>query len=233
MRNQMPNKTDLKKTEYLTEVLQLNPVFQSDQILKLRNQFLGVVSKEQQALTDRFQKQELRQKANDRLKRMRAQMWTHSPEKLANMIEAIDVRQLPDMRGAVERLKTVVKHHADFQALSQHPLQHINLTNTLKRAVVLSPKEAGSLKESYLRKIVEQPDQKEIQAMVSMMETSYPALHALESDWLGEIARLSRRKKSSSTSDQSPEAYQPGVPGWVLWIVFVIVIRIILVLFRP
>lgn len=222
-----------KGQAYLAQVLRLNPVFQSDEILKLRNQFLGVVSKEQQALTDRYQKQQLRQKATDRLKRVRAQMWTQSPEKLASMIQSIDVRQLPDMRGAVERLKTVVKHHADFQALSQHPLQHINLTNTLKRAVMLPPKEAGSLKESYLRKIVEQSDLKDIQEMVAMMETQYPALHALESDWLGEISRLSRRKKRALTSDESPEAYQPGVPGWVLWLVFVIVIRVLAVLFRP
>ena len=227
-----PNSNPDKDREYLTQVLAMNPVYQSDEILKLRNQFLGVISKEQQAFTDRVQKQELRQKATDGLKRVRAQMWKQSPENLSVMIQAIDVSQLPDMRGAVERLKTVVRHHADFQALSQHPLQHINMTNTLKRAVMLPPKEAGSLKESYLRKIVEQPDLKQIQKMVAMMETQFPAVYALESDWLGEISRLSRRKKRIISSGDSAESYQTGIPGWIIWIGFVILIRIILVAVR-
>lgn len=219
-----------RQREYLTQVLRMNPVFQADEILKLRNDFLGIVSKEQRSLSDRARKQQLRQQATNAIKSVRAKMWKLAPEQLSDMAQSIDVRQLPDMRGAVERLKTVIDYRPQFEALTQHRLHHINLNNTLRRVVMLPPKEAGSLKESYLRKIVEQSDLKSMQKMVAMMETEFPAIYALESDWLGEISRLSRRKKRSFWAGDSPDSFQPGIPGWIIWIGLVILIRFVILL---
>lgn len=210
----------------------MNPVYESSDILKLRGQLLGIENREERAFEDRSKQQALRQQAQARLENIRSQMWKTSPDKLLTLIGSIDVNQLPDMKPTVDRLRAVVEHLDDFKQLSAHPKQQVNLTNTLKRIVMLPPREAGTLKESYLRNIVESPTLKTTQTTVSMIKTTFPGLHAMESDWFGEIMRLSRRKQKATSSGDSAESYQSGVPGWLIWIGFIIAFRIIAAVLR-
>ena len=229
----MTEYTASQKRKYLARVLRMNPVYQSGQIIKARNQLLGLTNPDQQELADHAKLEKLRERANGQIEEIRASMWKFSPSRLSEMLRSIDVRQLPELKTAVLRLNQVIKNHEPLQTLAQHPRQHINLTNTFKRVVMSSPKEAGAIKEAYLRQIIESPDLRDIKVMASMLQTEYPNLYAMESDWLNEIQRLkARRKPSLNSGDDVGESYGSGVPGWLIWIGFIIIFRVIAAIVR-
>ena len=228
----MTEYTASQKRKYLARVLAMNPVQQSAQILALRNQMLGIESRESAQLADGSKLARLRSKAKQQIESIREQMWRQHPQQLAGMLKSVDVRQLPEMKSAVERLQVVIQNHNHIRGLASHPQQHINLTNTFRRVVMLPPRESGSVKEAYLRQIIESSDLPKIKSMVQVLQTEYPQLYALESDWLESIRTLKARRRSSGGNSGADEGEGYAIPGWLIWIGFVILFRVISAVMR-
>lgn len=224
----MTEYTASQKRKYLARVLRLNPVHQSTKIIQLRNQLLGktpaVEAFDQEKIAAR------RDRAVQQIEEIRNQMWRQHPKRLTEMLGSIDIRQLPELKSAIEKLRLVIRNHAAITKLTRHPDQHINLTNTLKRVVMLPPRDSGSVKESYLRQIIESPDLKDIQKNVDLLQQKFPHIYAMESDWFESIQSLKRRKtyRQNERQDNSYESAGSDfeIPGWLIWVFFVIVFRV-------
>ena len=210
----------------------MNPIQQSAQIIALRNQMLGIQSRDSLQLADGSRLAKLRTRARQQIEKVREQMWRQHPQQLAGMVNGIDVSQLPELKSAVERLKVVIRNHDLIRGLAQHPQQHINLTNTFRRVVMLPPRESGAVKESYLRQIVESSDLGKIKKMVDMLQNEFPQLYAMESDWLRSIQSLKARRKPSSNQESVEVAYDSGIPGWLIWFGFLILFRVVAAIMR-
>lgn len=228
----MTEYTTSQKRKYLARVLAMNPVQQSAQIVALRNQMLGIQSRESAQLADGSKLAKLRSKAKQQIENIREQMWRQHPQQLAEMLKVVDIRHLPEMKSAVERLQVVIQNHNHIQGLASHPKQQINLTNTFRRVVMLPPRESGAVKEAYLRQIIESSDLPKIKKMVGMLRTEYPQLYALESGWLESIETLKARRRPKSEHARVEEGYDFSIPGWVIWIGFVILFRVISAILR-
>ena len=223
----MTEYTASQKRKYLARVLAMNPVHQSGQILAMRNQMLGIRSKDSLQLAAGSKLERLRVKARQQIENIREQMWRLHPQQLADMLNRIDVSQLPELKSAVDRLRVVISNHHHIRGLARHPKQHINLTNTFRRVVMLPPRDSGSVKEAYLRQIVESQDLPKIKSMAAMLKSEYPQLFALESDWLESIQSLRARQSYSSGHAGAKEGYDQSIPWWLIWIAFVILFRIV------
>ena len=223
--------TTSQKRKYLALVLRMNPVQQSDQIIKLRNRMLGKQSTESDLLVDQAKLTKLRERVSGQIDEIRNQMWRQQPDRLMEMLNTIDASQLPEMKNTIVRLHSVIQNHAGIQQLSQHSSQNINLTNTFKRVIMLPPKEAGGLKESYLRQIVVSPELKKIKRSVNSLQREFPQLYAMEADWLGQIQTMTGRRGSVSSGGGGSDFELP-IPGWLIWIAFVIIFRVIAAVMR-
>ena len=148
----MTEYTASQKRKHLAKVLRLNPVHQSARIIQLRNQLLGKTPDPASNAVGQQKIAGLRKRAQNQIEQIRFQMWQQHPRQLAEMLQAIDIRQLPELKSAASRLRLVIQNHRSFTELSRHPDQHINLTNTLKRIVMLPPRDSGALKESRSEK---------------------------------------------------------------------------------
>ena len=225
--------TASQKRKYLARVLRMNPIHQSDQIIRLRNRLLGKNSSESELLADQARISKIRDRVSNQIDEIRNQMWRQHPSKLMEMLKAIDTTQLPEMKNAIARLQAVIANHSEIQKLSQHRSQHINLVNTFKRVIMLPPRESGGLKESYLRKIVVSPELKNIQKSVNSLQREFPQLYAMESDWLGQIQSMTGRGRSVEQSGGSGSSdSELPIPGWLIWVGFVIIFRIIATVMR-
>ena len=222
----MTEYTASQKRKYLAGVLRLNPVQNSGQIIRFRNRLLGKVDENQRTAVDEQKLSILRDRANKQIEAVRGQMWRQHPKQLAQMLQDIDVAQLPELKSAVQRLRVVIQNHGAIMALAQHPDHHINLTNTLKRVVMLSPRESGALKEAYLRQIIESSDLNRIKRFVGVLHDEFHNVYAMESDWLGKIQNLKGRKRISHAGEGA-DVYETGIPGWLIWIGLIFLFRII------
>lgn len=229
----MTEYTASQKRKYLARVLRMNPVNQSDQIIKLRNRLLGKNSSESDLLADQARMTKIRDRVAKQIDEIRNQMWRLHPSRLTEMLNAIDASQLPEMKNAVTRLQTVIDSHSNIQQLSQHHSQHINFVNTFKRVIMLPPRESGALKESYLRQIVVSPELKQIQRSVISLQREFPQLYSMEADWLSQIQNMKGRATSLEQSNGNAGGdSELQIPGWLIWVGFVVIFRIIAAIIR-
>ena len=216
-----------QKRKYLAQVLAMNPARQSAQIIAMRNQLLGIQTQEAVQLADGSKLASLRERVKQQIENIREQMWRQHPQQLARMLKSINVSQLPELKSAIHRLQKVIQNHHHIRALSSHPDQNINLTNTFRRVVMLPPRDSGILKEAYLRQIIESRELPQIKKMADMLQVEFPQLYALESDWLESIQTLKARRKPTSQNASAEDAYDYTVPGWLIWIGFVVLFRVV------
>ncbi len=210
----------------------MNPVYQSDQIIKLRNRLLDIQTTDEFDAAKQSKTTKLRESTAQQIDDIRAQMWRQHPQRLAEMLRAVNVGEFPELKNAVKRLHQVISSHGQIQQLSSHPNQNINLVNTFKRVIMLPPRDAGALKESYLRQIIESAELKSIQRSVRLLQNEYPELYVMEADWLTQIQGLKGRAQTAHQAAGGSDESEAGVPGWLIWVVLVVVFRIIAAFIR-
>ena len=183
--------TASQKRKYLARVLRMNPLSESEKIIAFRATILGKTAENKQLPDNSVQ--QLRQNATRKIEELRKRFWTTPQNQLLQELQSIDVSQLPDMQHSVARLQTIARLLPQFEKLAQHPQTRINLVNTIKRMIMMSPREAGSVKAAYLRKASYASALPIVQNMIVMMHSEFPQIYDLESDWFYEISKLKRR----------------------------------------
>ena len=103
------------------------------------------------------------------------------------------MKPIPELQTALDRLKMVSTFRSDFETLGTHPAKVDNLLLALKRLVIVPPKQAGALKESYLKKVADGKALKDIQKMVAVIRKEFPNLYRMEADFLDSVAKVKGR----------------------------------------
>jgi hypothetical protein len=209
------------KARYALTMLALSPHLDAERILQIRAKALGQAVPSAAAPRPTADLKQQRARAQAEIDLLRRQFWTTIPENLRQRIAAIDVKDLPELRPAVERLGAVVELQKEFARLQKHPQRQINLFNTLKRIVTLTAREAGAVKESYLRTAVKSESLADVKRMIGMLQQEFPMIYRLESNWLDEIRSLKPRRARR----ESDVEFELPIPLWAILAVIIFILR--------
>lgn len=185
-------RTDAERNAYLQTVLQMNPLQRAEEILALRNRYRRIKTPTTRAVTE-VDTRELRQQAVDGLQQVREQFWKERLTTLQQSLDALPLKPFPDLRKAAQRLKVVATHRQDFPGLAESPGFDPDLFSRLKQILVVSPREAGPLKEAVQESFAEAGPRKRALKMLALLERELPDVYALEEDWFD----LLRRERAS------------------------------------
>jgi len=220
-----------KARVYLNEVLSMDPMSDAWRMVEKRWKFCGL---SKQKATDKPADPEALRKQRRYLERQledfRGNFWLEPGESLRRSLDELSADPFPDLKAGVDRLKLLTLHREELQDLGQHPKREINLYNTLRRVVMLSPREAGSIKEKYLREYAYSKTPNKIRRMIKIIREEYPAIYDMESDWFQQIGRIRNRLKEDTVSQTAGWSFE--LPAW-MWVVLVILLgRVVLAIVR-
>ena len=213
---------------YLRRMFQLNPMWQATEVIDLRSRALKIERLDRaHSNGDRMDVQALRQAAKRQVADLQAEFWKMPLGDLKRQLEAIDVRQLPDLAPVVGRLRTVASCRGEFPRLAQEDWMDLKLLNAFRAAAVLPPTEAGYAREAFLARVHDKKDLRRIQYAARKIQSEYPVLFALEHDW---FKTLSKHKLHRTSANDNGGGLSIGVPelGWPMWLLIVFIIRMLL-----
>jgi len=218
--------------QYLDRVLPLSPVVAAQQMVDLRWRFCGFNT---EAVVGGSASDDLaeRRKWNRReLEKIRSAFWLLDPAQSRQALDELLVDDLPELKIGIDRLKQLSHCHADMNELARHRKRNINLYNTFRRLVMLSPRKAGSVKEKYLRSLAYAENLDKVQRMVRMMQTEFPNLYAIESDWFTQILKIKSRRGSDNGPVSGGISVDLGIPSWMYVVTVMLIFRVIFALMR-
>ncbi len=218
----------LSNAKYLFRSLQMNPAIQSSTIIEYRSQLLGFETKNSAGEANHEQLRR-RNAVQGRIDELRKQFWLTPVSRLQTGLRSLNTEKFPDLKIAVDRLTKVSILRREIEEFAQDPKSQINLVNTFKRIVMLPPREAGKLKEKYLRNLSMNESADKIKSTVVLLKKNHPDLYALESDWFDELRRF--KKRAASESDDG-YGWEFEIPGWVIWVLVMTILRILLMAAR-
>ena len=220
------------RQRYVRRALQMNPMWQSAELVDWRAKALG---------RSRLDRHELEAKADGNISalraavrgqiaRVQAEFWQLPLSDLKRRLDALDTSPLPDLAPVVNRLKTAAAARGTFPQLAQEKWMQMPLFNAFKKAVVLPPAEAAHVRERFLSRITDKKELKQMQTAIDRMQAQYPLLYALERDWFQTIKKF----KVRSTGGESVSVSFSGLAdiGWPGMLLTVIAIRVLFRILR-
>ena len=223
---------NLEKRKYLYSVLQLNPATQADQIVASRQRMLGFAEVVKHDPNSQ-KSADLRRRLTEKIETIRSEFWIQPADELRVELDKLPVENFRDLKANVDRLKLILGSRDQIISLSKKKPFSINLLNTFKRLVMSTPRDAGKIKERYLRELPRSPNPGKVKRMTKMLRAKYPHIYDFESAWFDEILRLKVAKKPAE-SDYGHQSFQltSEIPSWVIYVGIFVIIRIILMLVR-
>ena len=223
---------NLEKRKYLYSVLQLNPATQADQIIASRQRMLGFAEVVKHDPNSQ-ETAKLRQRLTERIKTIRSQFWIQTADELRVELENLPVGNFRDLKANVDRLKLIAVSRDQINSLSQEKPCNINLLNTFKRLIMSNPRDAGKIKERYLREMSRNANPEKVKRMAKMLRKKHPQIYEFESAWFDEILRLKVAKKQL-LSDEGYQGVSVGfeIPGWIIYVLIIIVVRVLIAALR-
>lgn len=217
--------------QYLEKVLALNPVAAAQQMVELRWQFCGFHSRTTKgsAADDLGERRKWNRK---QLELIRAEFWLMDSAKVHQALDELIVDDLPELKIGVDRLKQLTHCRRDMDALARNKKRDINLYNTFRRLVMLSPRKAGRVKEEYLRSLPYAENIDRVRRMVKLMKAEYPNLYAIEADWFSQILKIKSRNVSTSHRAEEGISFDLGIPSWMYVVTVILLFRFLLAMMR-
>ena len=210
--------------QYLQRVLSLSPVESATKILNRRAYHLGIRKPIKPVSEEDLQRK--RGRAEEQINQIRKDFWTTNVTTLNQSIKAVNAKDFPELQTALDRLKMVSTFRSDFETLGTHPAKVDNLLLALKRLVIVPPKQAGALKESYLKKVADGKALKDIQKMVAVIRKEFPNLYRMEADFLDSVAKVKGRYVSPESASSGP-MIDFEIPAWIIYVGVFLIIRIL------
>ncbi len=218
---------------YLSRAFELNPCWRSGDLIDLRSRALKLNRLDQQAATGADEKlAKLRRATKQRISRVQAEFWRLPLPELQQELAALDVRQLPELAAVARRLRTAAECRSEFPKLSQQPWMDRELFLAFKNAVALPAAEAGHARERFLVRLQSKRQLKRVKLAARKMQTEYPTLYALESDWLSTVDKYQWQRTPTENTHQSGSS-GGGISlgsfefSWPVWLVVLIVLRLL------
>ena len=222
---------NLEKRKYLFNVLQLNPATQADQIIASRQRMLGFAEVVKHDPNSQ-ESADLRRRLIERIETIRSQFWIQPANELRAQLEKLPVGKFRDLKADVDRLRLILVSRNQINSLSQEKPLSINLLNTFKRLVMSTPRDAGKIKERYLREMSNNPNSDKVKRMVKMLRKKHPQIYEFESAWFDELLRLKTKKQVDPSGGYQGVSVGFEIPSWIIYLVIFVGIRILIAVFR-
>lgn len=218
--------------QYLDKVLTLSPVVSAQQMVDLRWRFCGLNTDTSVGGSASGDIGERRKWNRKQLEKIRSEFWLMDAAQLQQALDELIVDDLPELKIGVDRLKQLCHCRDDMAALARNRKRDINLYNTFRRLVMLSPRKAGGVKEKYLRSLAYAENLPKAQRMVKMMQTEYPNLYAIESDWFTQILKIKSRRVTNGNRAEAGFSFDIGIPSWMYVVTVMLIFRLLFSMLR-
>lgn len=192
---------DRDPREYLSQVLGMNPLHESDKIVTLRSRMLGF--SESNTPAHEFEQQEQRSADLQELQAIRNSFWKDSVESIEARLDKLNVEDFHELQEPVNRLKVVARHRdriVDFPTNSRFDedfLRH------LKWVLTAAPRDTAALREKLLVAFRNRKNRKQGRPLIARLKAEYPEIYALESAWFAKLANeKSYRIRSREKADR-------------------------------
>ena len=224
---------------YLHDVLELNPIWQSGQILQRRRDLLGISSQQSdatlvQANDDAIDQQRLlrmRERGRERLKHLQTKFFELSESELSAALDELTPEKFPDLAATVARLRVAAQHRDTRVALFHEPNLDSNMIHALGWILVSPPSDAGFSRESYIQSLTTSKKVRLARESANFLSQNYPLLFQLERDWLTTIAN--QTMPSSGTLGNAAWKPKMGTSHWILVVIVIgILVRVLGALVR-
>jgi len=210
--------------DYLSRLLQMNPVSQGEEIIALRTKAFHRQAKKSSptiAMPEAvFDKRRL---LLEKLEAVRTNFWQLPLPLLQHELSQLDATEFPDVHATVKRLHTVANHREGFPVLAQMRGFDGDLFSAIKKVLVAPARETAILREQVLSSFQKRARNKKGRRMVRLLEKEMPEVYRLETGWFDTL----RRQKAQDFFYLSKTTYFfvifPLVSVFLILLVFVMV----------
>ena len=185
-----------KAQAYLREMFQMNPVWQSRQIVSFRRETLGLksIAPDQPAShEDHARIERGRERAKKLLKHLQDNFFQMELERLQEELQSINTDLFPELSPIVERLRVATRHRDELISLHEDASLDKELLRAFGGAIILPPAEAGFVREQYLQSLKSGSQIRKARRTANYFKQRLPDLFGLERDWLTTVSDFSRK----------------------------------------
>ena len=226
-----------KAGRYLSRMLKANPLEEAPAVLAMRRKALGIKSAAPETAVKREGTSErMRDAVREQVRKIQETFWEAPIEPLKNQLTAINIKDFPELRPTLTRLRTLAACRPQFAALTQEKYVDMPLFRAFKTAVVLPAAEAGPVRERFFQRIKDKNHLKAIKKMIRGIKKDHEILYQLERDWFESLMKMKAPKRVASAGPAEPEYVfdndDEGGFSWVFWVIVVIIIRVVVAVMR-
>lgn len=192
-----------REQDYLSRLLQLNPLGQTGEILARRDHFLNPESSARPFLDDQdLHFVDRKQQVRRQLETIRNNFWQLEVHALQTQLAALDVDEFPDLGFAVSRLQQVAKLKSSFQVLQHHHACFDDFYNQFTRLVIAAPDEAEQLRTlnqeatDFELADLDMHTTRDYRRIAEVIQKEFPELYELEKYWLNQVAAAGNQQSS-------------------------------------
>jgi len=176
--------------DYLSRLLQMNPVSQGEEIIALRTKaFHRQARKSSPSIARPEAVFDKRRVLLEKLEAVRTNFWQLPLPLLQQELSQLDATEFPDVHATVKRLHTVANHREGFPVLAQMRGFDGDLFGAIKKVLVAPARETAILREQVLSSFQKRARNKKGRRMVRLLEKEMPEVYRLETDWFNALKR--------------------------------------------
>ncbi|QDU12294.1 hypothetical protein CA11_00710 [Gimesia maris] len=194
--------SDSPKQEYLSQILQMNPLEQPAEILNRRKLFLQPQSDRRLYDSMNSSYEERRAQILEQMNSLRKHFWSFKTSVIEQRLNEIDIADFPELTFAIGRLKKIAALRESFSQL-QHRCENCEEFYTqFSTLVISSPAEAERLRSVTFSPSAantfdfELPRLEDHRELARIVQQEFPELHALEKDWINQLAATSKKSNA-------------------------------------
>ena len=194
--------SDSRKQEYLSQILQMNPLEQPAEILNRRKLFLQPQSDSRLHDSMNSSYEERRAQILEQMNSLRKHFWSFKTSVIEQRLNEIDIADFPELTFAIGRLKKIAALRESFSQL-QHRCENCEEFYTqFSTLVISSPAEAERLRSVTFSPSAantfdfELPRLEDHRELARIVQQEFPELHALEKDWINQLAAASKKSNA-------------------------------------
>lgn len=228
----MKPRTSAERTQYLRRALKINPMFQAEELLLLRERYHRTLQEPKTQTSSATASEELRDQNNREIQAIRDEFWQLELNSLSRRLKKLDLDKFPDLQNAADRLLMIAAHRNLLPVIAQQREFDPVLFKKLKQILVSSPRDAGSIKEDALLKLMRHERISQVQKFVKKIKRIAPEIYDLEADWFNNILAIKQQADQESVVEVASDSSDSGGFGWATWIIIVIILRVLVRLLR-
>ncbi|MEM8943771.1 MAG: hypothetical protein AAGD11_01205 [Planctomycetota bacterium] len=222
---------------YLKRSLQLNPLYDSEKIIRYRAKALGL-AKEKRNVAVRSSTSK-REKIIQQIDAVRAACWTEPVEPLIARLDKLPLDDQPDLKRTAERLRVILAQRCRLPELAAHKHFDEKFLSCFKKILTLPPRELAVPREQVVASFRNRKLRGRGLKMIKLLEKEVPALCQLEQEWLESLKRQKVNRDVISTRSSEDSAGHLGgntdsscLGSIGTWLIAVFVIKLVFGLLR-